>query len=858
MSPAIVTDYVLKIGLAGVYVQIRNNLTGHIFTSTALTDSNGQFSIASSPWVGDYSAYVSLVNGPPWTLYDPHYVVADQAYKAIFYASSFGALGDGLFDRSVSITAGTTALVTTAGKLTTAAIGKPIGIYGAGAAGVPYGGTITAVTDSNHATVSPAVSSTVAAVFAAWGSDDSIAINNTIIAANAAGGGRVVLGGPLGLVHCLKNPILPLSNVWLEGIGWEACLLIPNVGATNGGTGDACRISQATNYYQFVTLSDFSIDGSLQIVSPLASYSNGMTLQGVDFLTCRNIHINYAGGYPIAVGSVGGVQPFIERPVLRGIVIEHTRGNADSIGGGGINRGLLDDYDCREPTAGTFVDLTNLNGFIFRNLRGKNSAVAPAIGCWGLGGDFGWQNVLVDGFDFDGVSRGVVVNQTGAFPSNNIRFKNGNVRNAQKDIISVGGVGSGSKMTRVEIDSVTCTAWNLDNTGNAAFNPQDVSGLEVHHCQFYAPNGAPYDMDLGTGGGALGVDTYDIHDNLLLNGIHETLVQAPAHIHDNPNFNAPHHMATPAFVSPYTPSLLNGDAVAITLTGNIQINNPTPSTMRYLGTTLLFVFTQDGTGGRTVTWQNQFLTTWQAASAPNAVSVIMFVWNGTAWQQAAGQISIDQNGNITGPVAITGALSATGTVKSTQVAGTGAFQADGAVGSTRVFAVTSAGVARWSWGASGNAEGGGNAGSDWALNRYADGGGFLDNPIIIRRNTGGVEIYDPLTAKVALIAQKDIQRSRQTPTEAVLVSGVDATAGELIGVTITAARVVGAPLNAAIGQRLTFTFIQGGAGAFAITWNAIFKKTWADAGNATNARSTISFVYDGTNWNQDGAQAPYV
>lgn len=103
-----------------------------------------------------------------------------------------------------------------------------------------------------------------------------------------------------------------------------------------------------------------------------------------------------------------------------------------------------------------------------------------------------------------------------------------------------------------------------------------------------------------------------------------------------------------------------------------------------------------------------------------------------------------------------------------------------------------------------------------------------------------------------------IRRARQTPTEAVLVSGINAATAELVGVTLTAARLVGAPLNPAIGQRLTFTLIQGGAGAFAVTWNAIFKKTWADAGNAAGARSSISFFYDGTNWNQDGAQAPYV
>jgi hypothetical protein len=105
---------------------------------------------------------------------------------------------------------------------------------------------------------------------------------------------------------------------------------------------------------------------------------------------------------------------------------------------------------------------------------------------------------------------------------------------------------------------------------------------------------------------------------------------------------------------------------------------------------------------------------------------------------------------------------------------------------------------------------------------------------------------------------QDWRETIQTPTEAVLVSGIDASLGQVIKVTLTAARLVGVPLNPVIGQVLIFTFVQGGAGAFAVTWNAVFKKTWSDTGNATNARSTIAYYYDGTNWNQLGGQAPYV
>jgi hypothetical protein len=110
----------------------------------------------------------------------------------------------------------------------------------------------------------------------------------------------------------------------------------------------------------------------------------------------------------------------------------------------------------------------------------------------------------------------------------------------------------------------------------------------------------------------------------------------------------------------------------------------------------------------------------------------------------------------------------------------------------------------------------------------------------------------------SLSLTKDLRRSFQTPSEAVLVSGIDATAGEIVEVTLSAARLVGAPLNPFTGQRLQFALIQSGAGAFAVTWNAVFKVTWSDVGNATPKRSTIAFQYDGTNWNQDGAQTPYV
>lgn len=117
----------------------------------------------------------------------------------------------------------------------------------------------------------------------------------------------------------------------------------------------------------------------------------------------------------------------------------------------------------------------------------------------------------------------------------------------------------------------------------------------------------------------------------------------------------------------------------------------------------------------------------------------------------------------------------------------------------------------------------------------------------------------PVTGHVSsLLVDREFRRSRQTPTEAVLVSGIDATLGEVVAVTLTAARVVGIPLNPAIGINLIFEILQGGAGGFALTFNAIFKLTWANTGNTVGKVSTIKAYYNGVNWIQDGAQAPYV
>ena len=112
--------------------------------------------------------------------------------------------------------------------------------------------------------------------------DDSGAINAAITAANAAGGGIIQLATQ----HYVALPIIPLSNIWLRGLGIDLTTIFTSSTET-GGNGDGIRYASAipANYLDSVTITDLTIDGSRGYIgSPLGTfitpYSNCMTLQG--------------------------------------------------------------------------------------------------------------------------------------------------------------------------------------------------------------------------------------------------------------------------------------------------------------------------------------------------------------------------------------------------------------------------------------------------------------------------------------------------------------------------------------------------------------------------------------------------
>lgn len=124
-----------------------------------------------------------------------------------------------------------------------------------------------------------------------------------------------------------------------------------------------------------------------------------------------------------------------------------------------------------------------------------------------------------------------------------------------------------------------------------------------------------------------------------------TLGQAVADVIDDPtnrieiNGSVCEQYLAATYAASYTPDPYTGSVVAMTLTGNVTINAPTTTNVPY-GTRLRFVFTQDGTGGRTVTWNAVFKVNWTPTTTAAKVNSIDFMHDGTNWIQVGSAVNL--------------------------------------------------------------------------------------------------------------------------------------------------------------------------------------------------------------------------
>lgn len=89
---------------------------------------------------------------------------------------------------------------------------------------------------------------------------------------------------------------------------------------------------------------------------------------------------------------------------------------------------------------------------------------------------------------------------------------------------------------------------------------------------------------------------------------------------------------TLTYASTVTPDPYEAGTQVVTLTGNITVNAPT---RKHKGQRLTLEFTQDGSGGRTVTFSGRWRTNWTPDTAAGKTNSITVEFDGATWMQVA-------------------------------------------------------------------------------------------------------------------------------------------------------------------------------------------------------------------------------
>ncbi len=95
-----------------------------------------------------------------------------------------------------------------------------------------------------------------------------------------------------------------------------------------------------------------------------------------------------------------------------------------------------------------------------------------------------------------------------------------------------------------------------------------------------------------------------------------------------------------SYAASRTPNPTLGNLINIgALTGGITINAPSAANS-WTGATMTLKFTQDGTGGRAVTWGSGIKANWSPNTGAGKVNVIQFTFDGSDWIQTASAVNL--------------------------------------------------------------------------------------------------------------------------------------------------------------------------------------------------------------------------
>src|SRR4051812_8927277 len=140
-------------------------------------------------------------------------------------ARRYGVRGDARRVTDAAMSSGSTTLTASGAGFGSGDVGKTIGVFGASATLETLITTIASVQSSTQITLAApnASGGAISNAYAAWGTDDTAALNTAISAINTTGGGTLKIGGH----SILTSSLLPRNYVNVAGAGRYVSGFIP-------------------------------------------------------------------------------------------------------------------------------------------------------------------------------------------------------------------------------------------------------------------------------------------------------------------------------------------------------------------------------------------------------------------------------------------------------------------------------------------------------------------------------------------------------------------------------------------------------------------------------------------------------
>ncbi len=590
--------------------------------------------------------------------------------RQVFNAGEYGAIPDAYFTDGVSNA--TTTFTSATAAFVAADVGKTVVILNAGPSALQdHHTTIASVESGTSVTLTHTTGRTQSSCrfYISRAGDQTTALQNAVNAAGTAGGGIVLLPG----VGYLASQLNLKSRVVLQGVGMRATL-VHQVHGTNQPL--VINDPTANQSGAFIEVRNLWLDGARARQSNITSTLNGAYTAGNSTITLTDASSFLPVG-SILIGTNRLTYTSKSGNVLSGVV----GGKEASTDANGANGATVTQhaacgiYFATNPynTFGTTAETYDPH-FLVENVLIKNCK-GDAIQAWGQS-ENRWRNVYTDYCDNFGFRPTFDHWMSDCTASNSGRagyyLFSSEVKMVGCKSFFAGGVTAAEGWgvliegpTTIEEGTKTISSLDVqDSKAEGVFmrNAQRVhltgtlssncvsagsgAGLRIDGCTLgiidvvcveraasatqlnaiyllesgsIANAGLKIRLTHGAAAGAGAVSTAIKSGSVFTGGVDISI-------------NGQGSMIAPAFAASYTPDPYVATVINLgALTANLTVNAPSNA---HLGAELEFRLVQDGTGGRTVTWNAAYVFNPAYSDIGNTLSKVFrarFRYNGTNW-----------------------------------------------------------------------------------------------------------------------------------------------------------------------------------------------------------------------------------